>query len=137
MGFPPMLPHPSQMRQPYPPNPPPYMHRISGNRPKPAPGNLSNKPTEYVAVPYDKKQDLLDLLNQWDQFQQRSQGDQRKQLGQMVMNRMKSKYSQFTLEKIQTIVAILMDEENYSIDEIVGMLKSEQCFDETVKDATE
>ncbi|KAM3146899.1 hypothetical protein pb186bvf_001053 [Paramecium bursaria] len=85
-------------------------------------------------VAYEKRQDLLDLLNNLASFSAKSEADQRKQLGNMLLPRVKGKLGK-NEGQIDQVVGILIDEGNFSIDEIIDMLKDEKNLLEQVESA--
>ncbi|CAD8179472.1 unnamed protein product [Paramecium octaurelia] len=87
------------------------------------------------AVAFDKRQDLVDLLANIEAFKAKSEEDQVKQLQIMLYYRIKTKLSQDIEPHWKKVSEVLSDPSNYTVDEILDMIKNEDQFNELVDDA--
>lgn len=55
----------------------------------------------------------------------------------MLFRRMKLKHSDKSEEFCKKIVEVLVDKDNFTVEEIMNMLKDESTFEESVKDTIE
>ncbi|CAD8045110.1 unnamed protein product [Paramecium primaurelia] len=111
---------PNPMRQA--PLPPPPVQQISELAP-------------VQAVAFDKRQDLVELLANLEAFKAKPENEQVKQLQMMLYYRIKAKLFQDTEAQWKKVSEVLSDPSNYTIDEILDMIKNEDQFNELVDDA--
>ncbi|CAD8206317.1 unnamed protein product [Paramecium octaurelia] len=87
------------------------------------------------AVAFDKRQDLVDLLGNLENFKAKPEEEQVKQLQMMLYYRIKTKLNKDTESHWKKVSEVLSDPSNYTVDEILDMIKNEDQFNELVDDA--
>ncbi|CAK57215.1 unnamed protein product (macronuclear) [Paramecium tetraurelia] len=86
-------------------------------------------------VAFDKRQDLVDLLENFENFKAKPEEEQVKQLQMMLYYRIKAKLSQEAESHWKKVSEVLSDPSNFTVDEILDMIKNEDQFNELVDDA--
>ncbi|CAD8127216.1 unnamed protein product [Paramecium sonneborni] len=121
-------------RRPFPQQIPGFQQPIRPNLPPPV-QQIDTQQQTPQAVPFNKRQDLLDLIANFESFKARPQEDQLRQIQQMLYYRIKAKLNTDTEAHWRRISEILSDPTNYSIDEIIDMFKDEELFNSFVDEA--
>ncbi|CAD8108620.1 unnamed protein product [Paramecium primaurelia] len=86
-------------------------------------------------VAFNKRQDLVELLNNLENFKAKPEEEQLKQLQMMLYYRIKTKLNQDIESHWKKVSEVLSDPSNYTVDEILDMIKNEDQFNELVDDA--
>ncbi|CAD8119747.1 unnamed protein product [Paramecium sonneborni] len=130
-------PFPMQQRIPGGGNRRPYQQQFPNpiRTPLPPPVQQITELAPVQAVAFDKRQDLLDLLNNLEVFRAKPEEEQVKQLQMMLFYRIKAKLNEDTEPHWKKVSEVLSDPSNYTIEEILDMIKNEDQFNELVDDA--
>ncbi|CAK67668.1 unnamed protein product (macronuclear) [Paramecium tetraurelia] len=128
---------PGQMRRPFPQQIPGFTQPIRPNIPPPVQQPEAQKQAPPQAVPFNQRQDLIDLLANFETFKAKSQDEQLRQIQQMLYYRIKARLSTDTEAHWKRISEILSDPTNYTTEEIIDMFKEEEQFNSFIDEAIE
>ncbi|CAD8128000.1 unnamed protein product [Paramecium sonneborni] len=124
-------------RRPFPQQIPGFPQPIRPNLPPPVQQVDTQQQIPSQIIPFNQRQDLLDLMANIDSFKAKPQEDQLRQIQQMLYYRIKAKLNTDTEAHWKRISEILSDPTNYSIEEIIDMFKDEELFNSFVDEAIE
>ncbi|CAD8133076.1 unnamed protein product [Paramecium pentaurelia] len=128
---------PGGMRRPFQQQIPGFPQPIRPNIPPPVQQPDFQQQAPAQIVPFNKRQDLVDLMANLEAFKAKPQEDQLRQIQQMLYYRIKARLNTDTEAHWKRISEILSDPTNYSIDEIIDMFKEEEQFNSFVDEAIE